>query len=234
MRLLLFSNSTNPGEEFLQHAIEDIGNFLTGIDKVLFLPYAAVNLTFNDYEKLVQKSFSTLGIEVESLHHFRDAKKTVREAQAIVVGGGNTFRLLKMIQQLDIIETLRFRVLDGAPYVGWSAGANVACPTICTTNDMPIAEPDNFSSINLVRFQINPHYTDVYPQNHTGETRDERLEEFVIMDPFSYVVGLREGSSILIEDGNIKLRGPHTAKIFKNGIIPKEYSTNDDLDFLFD
>jgi dipeptidase E len=234
MKLLLFSNSTNPGEEFLQHAKADIGNFLSGVNKVLFLPYAAVNITFNDYEKLVQKSFSSLGIEVESLHHFREAKKTVREAQAIVVGGGNTFRLLKMIQQLDIIETVRFRVLDGAPYVGWSAGANVACPSICTTNDMPIVEPDNFSAFNLIRFQINPHYTDIYPKDHAGETRDERLEEYTVMDPFSYVVGLRESSSLLIEDGNINLRGPHTAKIFKNGLAPKEFSSSDDLDFLFD
>jgi dipeptidase E len=234
MRLLLLSNSTNPGGQFLQHAKEDIGKFLHGVNKVLFLPYAAVSLSFNDYEKLVQKTFSGLGVEVESLHHFRDCKKTVREAEAIVIGGGNTFRLLKMIQQLDIIETLRFRVLDGAPFIGWSAGANVACPTICTTNDMPIVEPDNFSAINLVRFQINPHFTDVYPKDHSGETREERIEEFIVMDPFSYVVGLREGSGIMVDGGVISLIGPHTARVFKNGFPPKEIGPADDLDFLFE
>jgi dipeptidase E len=161
-------------------------------------------------------------------------KKTIREAEAFVVGGGNTFRLIKMIQQLDIIETVRYKVLDGAPYVGWSAGANVACPTICTTNDMPIVEPDNFSAFNLVRFQINPHYLDVNPSGHAGETREERIEEFITMDPFSYVVGLREGSMMKVEDGDISLLGSKSARIFKHGLPPREYAPGDDLDFLFE
>ena len=234
MRLLLISNSTNAGEPYLHHAKGQIETFLRGTDKVLFIPYASVTNTFNDYEKKVQKKFSEIGIEVDSLHHHRDVKKRVREAQGIVVGGGNTFRLLKMIQQLDIIEALRYRVLDGTPYVGWSAGANVACPTICTTNDMPIVEPENFNAINLVRFQINPHYIDVNPENHAGETRDERIEEFIFMDPYSYVVGLREGSMLLMEGGAINLLGNKPAKIFKYGSMPWEVKPGDDLDFLFE
>jgi dipeptidase E len=234
MRLLLISNSTNPGEEYLQHPKAEIEYFLGGVRKVLFLPYAAVTFSFNDYEKKVQNRFSELGIEVDSLHHHRDVKKAIRSAEAFVVGGGNTFRLLKMIQQLDIIETLRYKVLDGAPYVGWSAGANVACPTICTTNDMPIVEPDNFSAFNLVRFQINPHYLDANPDGHAGETREERIEEFITMDPFSYVVGLREGSIIKVEDGVISLLGSKSARIFKHGTPAKEFNPGDDLDFLFE
>lgn len=234
MRLLLISNSTNAGEEYLQHPKAEIEGFLKGVKKALFFPYAAVTFSFNDYEKKVQQRFSEMGIEVDSLHHHRDVKRVIREAEAFVVGGGNTFRLLKMIQQLDIIETLRYRVLDGIPFVGWSAGANVACPTICTTNDMPIVEPDNFSAFNLVRFQINPHYLDANPDGHAGETREERIEEFITMDPFSYVVGLREGSMLKVEDGDISLLGNKTARIFKHGMPPKEYSSNDDLDFLFD
>ena len=218
----------------MQHPKAEIELFLKGVKKVLFFPYAAVTFSFNDYEKKVQQRFSEMGIEVDSLHHHRDVKKVIREAEAFVVGGGNTFRLLKMIQQLDIIETLRYRVLDGIPYVGWSAGANVACPTICTTNDMPIVEPDNFSAFNLVRFQINPHYLDANPDGHAGETREERIEEFITMDPFSYVVGLREGSMLKIEDGNISLLGNKTSRIFKHGTPPKEYSSKDDLDFLFE
>ncbi len=234
MRLLLLSNSTNPGEQFLQHPTEQLKSFLKGINKVLFFPYAAVTFSFNDYEKMVQQKFSEFGVEVESLHHHKDAKKAIREAQAFAVGGGNTFRLIKMIQQLDVIETLRYRVLDGIPYVGWSAGANVACPTICTTNDMPIVEPDNFSAFNLVRFQINPHYQDAPKLEHAGETREQRIEEFTTMDPFSYVVGLREGSMLQFENGTISLLGPKSARIFKNGIPPTEYYPGDDLDFLFE
>lgn len=234
MRLLLISNSTNAGEPYLQHPMGEIGSFLKGVKKVLFLPYAAVTFSFDEYEKKVQKKFSELGIEVDSLHHHKNAKDAVRNAEAFVVGGGNTFRLLKMIQQLDIIETLRYKVLDGAPYVGWSAGSNVACPTICTTNDMPIVEPDNFSAFNLVRFQINPHYLDANPDGHAGETREERIEEFITMDPYSYVVGLREGCMLRVEDGDIELIGNKPMRVFKHGESPKEYKTGDELDFLFE
>jgi dipeptidase E len=234
MRLLLISNSTNPGEEYLEHPKKQIEEFLTGVKKALFIPYAAVTYSFNEHEKKVQQRFGEMGIEIESLHHFKDAKKAVREAEAFVVGGGNTFRLLKMIQQLDIIEALRYKVLDGAPYVGWSAGANVACPTICTTNDMPIVEPDNFNAINLVRFQINPHYLDSNPANHAGETREDRIVEFITMDPYSYVVGLREGSILLVEDGDITLLGSKPIRIFRYGIPAKEYYAGDNLDFLFE
>ena len=233
MRLLLISNSTNPGEPYLEHARGQIDLFLKGIDKVIFIPYAAVTISFDEYEKQVQKKFSEMGIEIESLHHYRDAKKAVKEAKGIVVGGGNTFRLLKMIQQQDLTETIRFRVLDGVPYVGWSAGANIACPTICTSNDMPIVEPDSFNAINLVRFQINPHFTEEVPQNHAGETREERIEEFTIMDPSVYVVGLREGSMILIDQASINLLGSKTARIFKYGSLPREVKPGEDLDFLF-
>ena len=234
MRLLLISNSTNAGEEYLQYPMPAISDFLKGTKKVLFLPYAAVTFSFDEYEAKVQKRFNELGIEVESLHHHRNAKEAVRNAEAFVVGGGNTFRLLKMIQQLDIIETLRFKVLDGAPYVGWSAGSNVASPTICTTNDMPIVEPDTFSAFNLVRFQINPHYLDANPSGHAGETREQRIEEFITMDPFSYVVGLREGSILKVEDGDITLLGEKSVRIFKHGSQPRECKPGDDFDFLFD
>ena len=234
MRLLLISNSTNAGEEYLQHPLTAIGDFLKGVKKVLFIPYAAVTYSFDEYEKKVQKRFDELGIEVDSLHHHRDAKEAVRNAEAFVVGGGNTFRLLKMIQQLDIIEVLRYKVLDGAPYVGWSAGSNVASPTICTTNDMPIVEPDSFSAFNLIRFQINPHYLDANPSGHAGETREQRINEFIALDPFSYVAGLREGSILKVEDGDISLLGNKSLRVFKHQMQPKEYKPGDNLDFLFE
>ncbi|MCB8965045.1 MAG: dipeptidase PepE [Bacteroidales bacterium] len=234
VKLLLISNSTNAGEAYLEHPKEEIKNFLGNIKKVLFIPWAAVTFSYDEYEQKVQKRFSEFGIEVDSIHHYRNAKAAVLEAQAIVVGGGNTFKLLKTIQQHDIIETVRNKVLSGTPYVGWSAGANVASPTICTTNDMPITEPDNFSAFNLVRFQINPHYLDANPDGHAGETREERIMEFIEMDPYSYVVGLREGTMLLLENVTLTLKGSRPARIFKNGMAPKEYKQGDDLDFLFE
>lgn len=234
MRLLLISNSTNAGEPYLHHPKEQIMSFLKDVKKVLFIPYAAVSYSFDEYERKVQQKFSEMGVEVESIHHSKNPKKSVQEAEAIVVGGGNTFRLLKMIHQFDLIEAVRFKVLSGTPYVGWSAGSNVACPTICTTNDMPITEPDNFGAFNLVRFQINPHYLDANPQGHAGETREERILEFLEMDPFMYVVGLREGSIILLENVKLTLLGSKPARIFKKGLPPKEYYPGDDLDFLFE
>ncbi len=218
----------------MQHPKNQIEQVLKGIKRVTFLPYAAVSFSFDEYEKMVQKRFDEMGIRVESLHRQKDHIKAINESEALVVGGGNTFKLLKTIQQLNIIDTVRLRVLEGMPYVGWSAGANVACPTICTTNDMPIVEPDSFSGFNLVRFQINPHYLDGHPDGHAGETREERIEEFITMDPFSYVVGLREGSMLHIEAGEIELLGPKPARIFKHGETPGEYNPGDDLSFLFE
>ena len=234
MRLLLISNSTNPGEAYLEYPKEQIKTFLKDTRKVLFIPYAAVSFTFDEYERKVQQRFSELGIEVESIHHSKFPKKSVQDAEAIVVGGGNTFRLLKMIHLFDLVEAVRFKVLSGTPYIGWSAGANVACLTICTTNDMPITEPDNFSAFNLVRFQINPHFIDTHPEGHAGETREQRILEFLEMDPYVYVVGLREGSMILLENVKLTLLGKKPARVFKKGLPPKEVNPGDDLDFLFE
>ncbi len=234
MKTLLISNSTNPGHGYLDHCIEEIGRLLEGKKKALFIPYAAVSETFSDYEARVQKAFDRINVKIELITRFNRAKNAVQEAEAIIIGGGNTFRLLKLIQQNELIEAIRYRVIDGTPFVGWSAGANVACPTICTTNDMPIIEPDNLSAINLVRFQINPHYLDFHPENFGGETREERILEYLEMDPYVYVVGLREGSMLRIERGNIELLGTKPARIFHRSQPPFEVMPGDDIDFLFD
>jgi dipeptidase E len=240
MRLLLISNSTNAGEEYLEHAKDNIKDFLQKDDvkKVLFIPYAAVSFSYDEYQEKVQKRFSEFNVEVDSLHKYPHNKKkeAVKNAEAIVVGGGNTFHLIKQMQQEDLIEIMRHAVLDGAPYIGWSAGSNVACPTICTTNDMPIVEPDSFHALNLVRFQINPHYLDAHPEGHAGETREMRINEYIIANPYVYTVGLREGCMFLVEKAEIKLIGNKhkQARIFKGDEEPRELSVNDDFDFLFE
>ncbi|MEA3316535.1 MAG: dipeptidase PepE [Bacteroidota bacterium] len=237
MKLLLISNSTNAGQEYLTYPMPHIKKFLAGeVKKVLFIPYAAVSFSYDEYQKKVQKRFTDLGIEVDSLHNYepRDRKQAVKDAEAFVVGGGNTFHLLKMMQQDDILETMRHRCLKEIPYIGWSAGSNAACPTIKTTNDMPIVEPDSFHAINLIRFQINPHYLDANPDGHAGETREMRLEEFMVANPYVYTVGLREGSILKLENAKFELIGDKSARIFKHGEETKEIAPGDNFDFLFD
>ncbi len=154
----------------------------------------------------------------------------MRKAEAIVVGGGNTFQLLATLHAKGLVEAIRDRGRAGVPYVGWSAGSNVACPTMKTTNDMPIVEPKSLRATGLVRFQINPHYLDVHPQGHGGETREERILEFIAANPRLFVVGLREGSILRVEDGRISLLGEKSARIFLHGRAPWEVGPRGDLD----
>jgi dipeptidase E len=166
------------------------------------------------------------------VHREANALSAVNEAEAVAVAGGNTFHLLSHIYKHDLLAAIRSRVIAGAPYIGWSAGSNVACPTIRTTNDMPIVEPPSFDALGLVPFQINPHYLDAHPEGHQGETREERILEFIEANPGLHVVGLREGSILRIEGGRITLLGEKTARVFIKGAEPKEYSHADSLEFL--
>ncbi len=233
MNLLLISNSTNAGEEYLSHCIGNIKNFLGDEKKtVLFVPYAAVTFSYDVYEQKVKEKFNAIGHDVVSIHHSKNPVEAVQNAEAIVVGGGNTFALVKKMQDLGLIDEIRNKVLAETPYIGWSAGSNVACPSIRTTNDMPIVEPKSFNVLNLVSFQINPHYLDAHPDGHAGETREMRIEEFLVMNPDIFVVGLREGTMLLIENNSIKLIGSRNARIFKQGKTPLELSNTDDFSFL--
>ena len=179
MRMLLISNSTNAGEAYLDYPKHNIREFLGEQTlNCLFLPYAGVTINFDDYEARVKERFSEAGHHIASIHHSTDPVTAVKNAEAIIVGGGNTFQLLKMIQENGLIDPVREKVLAGTPYVGWSAGSNVTCPSIRTTNDMPILEPKDFHAFNLIPFQINPHYTDLNPPGHAGETREDRIMEW--------------------------------------------------------
>lgn len=233
MRLLLLSNSTNVGEKFLEYPFHQISSFLGNKPlKCLFIPYAAVTFSFDDYELKVKERFAQMGHDLVSVHRMSSAHEAVKNAEAIVIGGGNTFQLLKMLQQNDLMEAIYDRVKNGIPYVGWSAGSNIACPTICTTNDMPIVEPNGFKAFHLVSFQINPHYTDFVPVGHGGETRDQRIEEFLVANPSKTVVGLREGTMLKLEDNKLILIGDHKAKIFRNGVPSIELTASDSFNFL--
>ena len=232
MNLLLISNSTNAGEAYLKYPIAEIQKTLAGVTEVVFIPYAAVTFSYEEYERKVQERFDEIGIKVRSVHRALNKRNFVRHAQAIVIGGGNTFALLKKMQEEDLLDVIFRRVRAGVPYIGWSAGSNVTCPTICTTNDMPIVEPQSFRAIGLVPFQINPHYLDANPVGHAGETREQRILEYLEANRSRYVVGLREGCMIRIKDENIELIGSRTMRIFKKGIETYEVKPGDDISFL--
>jgi len=233
MRLLLISNSTNAGEAYLEHPLRQIRTFL-GENPVnaVFIPYAGVTITFDEYTERVKARFSEIGHTINSVHESSNPLEAVENADVIVVGGGNTFHLVKLMQEHGLIDAIRNKVLGGTPFIGWSAGSNVACPSIRTTNDMPIVEPESFNTINLIPFQINPHYLDANPEGHAGETREMRIDEFIEANPGMFVVGLREGTMFLIEDGSIRLIGSRPARIFKKDIKPYELEPGADFSFL--
>jgi dipeptidase E len=236
MRLLLISNSTTAGQSYLQWPIEHIRKFLGGCaETVAFVPYAAVTFSYDEYEARVQKRFDDLGIEVRSVHREADPARAIREAEAIVVGGGNTFALLKKMREQGLVDAVRMAAGElGVPYVGWSAGSNVACPSIRTTNDMPIVEPDSFAAAGLVPFQINPHYLDAHPDGHAGETREQRIEEFIAANPGVKVAGLREGCLLRIEGDRRTLVGERPMRIFRSGAAPREINPGESLDSLWE
>ncbi len=223
MRLLLISNSTKPGEPYLDYPKQQIADFLGSSPReCLFLPYAAVTFSFDDYEKKVRERFEEVGHRITSIHHANDPASAVRSADAIVVGGGNTFQLIKMIHENHLTEAVREKVLGGTPYIGWSAGSNVACPSIRTSNDMPILEPPSFQAFALVPFQINPHYTDLHPPGHAGETREDRIMEYLAANQGDTVLGLREGCMFRVEDRKMVLIGDHSVRLFRYAESPVE------------
>lgn len=219
-RILLISNSTLYGSGYLDHAETEIRSFLGDVKSVLFVPYALFDR--DKYAATAKQRFERMGYELSSVHIAADPVQAVNETDAVFIGGGNTFRLLKALYELALLGPIRQRVAAGMPYIGSSAGSNVATPTIKTTNDMPIVQPPSFEALGLVPFQINPHYLDPDPNSkHMGETREERLLQF-LEENDSTVVGLREGAILRIENGEISLRGSTGARIFRKAMEPVE------------
>lgn len=231
-RLLLLSNSTNFGEPYLSHALEEIRRFLDPVDTVAFIPFAGVTISWDDYAARVGDAMAPAGIRVVSVHRAANPRGALAEARAVAVGGGNTFNLLRQMQETGLLEELRERVRAGLPYIGWSAGSNLACPTIRTTNDMPIVEPRTLDALGLVPFQINAHYTDAVLPRHQGETRADRLHEFLHANPDTSVIGLREGTMLRVEGTTMQLVGPHAARLLTLNGPPRDLTPGDPLDDL--
>jgi dipeptidase E len=229
-RVLLLSNSTQPDRGYLDHAADAVVRHLRGARSLLFVPFALHDRA--SYAAKARDRFAALGVKVESLHDARDPVAAVARAESLFIGGGNTFRLLDALQSARLLDPIRARVAAGMPYLGASAGSNVACRTIQTTNDMPIVQPESFAALALLPFNLNPHYLDPDPSSkHMGETREQRLREFHEMNA-TPVVGLREGGWLDVDGDRMTLGGLGTVRLFRRGAPATEHQVGADLSFL--
>jgi len=247
MKLLLLSNSTNYKEPYLGWCMPLISDFLKNEKKnILFFPYAGVKVggknfpeSYDAYTERVTGIFEKHGFQVQSIHQAKCPIEAVNQADVIMVGGGSTFHLVYEIHANELIEPVRRKVLEGTPFLGWSAGSNVACPTLRTTNDMPIIMPKSFQCFDFVPFQINPHYIDPHPEEindairHGGETRQDRIEEFLAVNPQVTVAGLREGTALWVENDKITLKGERNLRIMRHEVEPFEIAPETVFDFNF-
>ena len=219
-RLLLISNSTVHGLGYLDHVESGIRDFVGRRIRLTFIPYALHNR--KAYVAQAETRLRDMGFEFASVHDFSNPARAIAQSEIIFIGGGNTFRLLHALQHNHLIEPIRHAVHAGALYIGSSAGSIVACPTIKTTKDMPVIQPATFDALSLVPFQISPHYLDPDPgSTHMGETQEQRIFQF-LEENTEPVVGLREGSFLRVEPDSIRLKGPHSARIFRHGLPPVE------------
>ena len=233
-RILAFSSSRSGSSGYLETALPLIKNFLG--DKplqVAFIPFATAGNDYEVYADNVRTALKSLPHTITTVNQ-KDAKNSIEQSDVIMVGGGNTFKLLHDIYEANILDAIRNKVSSGKPFIGWSAGSNILCPSISTTNDMPIIEPKSFNALGLFPFQINPHYVNEKPAGHNGETRDQRLAEFMTMNPGISVVGLPEGTALHLEDGVLRFIGPQKGLLLyaDENNIRKEITDGEDLSFL--
>jgi dipeptidase E len=230
-RLLLISNSTLHGSGYLDHAEAEIRDFIDTRTRLVFIPYALHER--GAYSTKAEGRFRAMGLEFTSVHDVSNPARAIEQAEIIFIGGGNTFRVLYELQCNNLIEPIRRAVRAGTPYIGSSAGSIVACPSLRTTKDMPVVQPLSFEALGLVPFQISPHYLDPDPSSrHMGETQEERILQFMEENEES-VVGLREGSILRVENKDVILKGPHSARIFQRGTQPIEAPSGTNLHELF-
>ena len=232
-KLLLASTSTLHGGTYLSYLQEELYHFFNKIDEILFIPYARPSgISYNQYTEIAQKGFSRIGKKIVGIHTFDNQQEAIIQAQAIFTGGGNTFLLVNELYQSQLIDIMKDTINKGTPYMGTSAGSNIAGQTMQTTNDMPIIYPPSFQTLELVPFNLNPHYLDPDPKStHNGETRETRIKEFHTLNNIP-VVGLREGSWLLIDNEHITLKGNLTARIFEKEKTPYEWDGKTNLSFI--
>ena len=221
--IILASTSTVHGSGYLEYILDQLKDFFSNTDEILFIPYARPSgKTYEEYTEVAKKAFAKIGKSVKGIHEFENPKEALNNAKGIFTGGGNTFVLVNQLYKNDLMTTLRDVVLNGTPYFGTSAGSNICGLTMKTTNDMPIMYPPSFKTLGFVPFNINPHYLDPDPTSkHMGETRETRIKEFHVYNKVP-VIGLREGSWLEVKGNEIKLKGKLSAKWFEKDKTPLE------------
>jgi dipeptidase E len=229
-KVLMLSSSRMADEGYLEHAQDMIDRHLTTpsgkIESAVFVPFAGVTVSWDEYTEKVQTALPN--ISIQGLHTAKKPVEALENADAIIVGGGSTFRLLHELYRLDLLKSIQNRVSNGVPYIGWSAGANLCGLSIKTTNDMPIIEPPSFNALGFISAQINPHYTSYVAPGHNGETRDERIAEFCTLNPEVAVIGIQEGTALLRENNKLSLVGELPATLFL-GDTKTQITSNSDL-----
>jgi dipeptidase E len=222
-----------PGTEFFTWPKQWVKQFLgTEAKRLLFIPFAGVTISLDDYASKVEEVFASIDYTISSIHKVDDMLSAIQQADAIVVGGGNTFVLLNTLYELKVLEAIQENVLKGKPYIGWSAGANLACPTVMTTNDMPVVEPPSLKALNLIPFQLNPHYHELKFAGQGGETRKERLEEFVSVNQDKKVLGLPEGMLVERIANNLTVHGDGIAKLYQYQKPVVDITSGEDVSYL--
>jgi len=211
-KVLMLSSSRQNDGPYLHHAKSMMREHLIGVTDVLFIPFAGVTMSWNDYTAKVREALPD--INVTGIHQYANARDAIESAQALLVGGGNTFNLLNELYNQDLLQPIKQRVIMGMPYIGWSAGSNLCGLSIKTSNDMPIIHPLSFDTFGFINAQLNPHYTDYVAPNFNGETRDHRIAEFCTLYPEVSVIAIREGSALLREGKKLKLIGQLDAVVF--------------------
>ncbi len=221
--LIIASTSTVYGSGYLEYLMEELSVLFKDASELLFIPYARPGgISHEDYTEVAAKAFNKINKKVVGIHSFENPVKAIQEAEGIFTGGGNTFVLVSQLYRNKVLQPMREAIFNGTPYLGTSAGSNICGVSMKTTNDMPIAYPPSFKTLGVVPFNINPHYQDPIPgSTHMGETRETRIKEFHTQNNIP-VVGLREGSWLEVKGGDISLKGPHTARMFKQGKEPYE------------
>jgi dipeptidase E len=231
--ILLLSTSTLHGGGYLEYCRDHIAERVGRDGRVLFVPFARPGgITHEEYLDRTREALSPAGLEVDGLHEAEDPVGRLGTARALFVGGGNTFLLLRELYARALLGPIRAAVERGVPYVGSSAGSNVAGKTIGTTNDMPIVEPPSFEALGLVPFNLNPHYLDPDPDStHMGETRETRIREFLVHNA-QPVLGLREGAWLEVDDDAARIGGDRGARLFRRGREAEELESGTSVDEL--
>lgn len=231
-KMIIASTSTIHGSGYLEYILPELKQFFKGIKEIIFIPYARPSgISYDVYTRIAKKAFATININVKGIHEYKEPKEALKKAKGIFVGGGNTFELVNKIYQNEIMDVIKEEVNNGTPYFGTSAGSNICGLTMQTTNDMPIVYPPSFKTLELIPFNINPHYLDPnLNSTHKGETRETRINEYHTYNKTA-VLGLRESSWLEVIGAQVILKGNLTARLFEQNKKPVELPTGSELKF---